>query len=110
MDRVEGEGGEEAQKSQRNRDGDRRRSGEMQKVKDGGRETDRARQLLASSGVTRAPPLWPVPGSPGPPLTCLGQGASGTARLGDAVLPKLRQEESQAAKLLLHLLVLGDHQ
>lgn len=33
-----------------------------------------------------------------------GAGASGTARLGDSVLPELRQEESQAAKLLLHLL------
>ena len=104
------EGGEAAQKSQRNRDEDRRWSGEMQKIKDGGREMDGTVQLLASDGATRALPLWPVPGSPGPSLTCLGQGASGTARLGDGVLPKLRQEESQAAKFLLHLLVLGDHE
>lgn len=76
----------------------------MQKIKDGGREMDGTVQLLASDGATRALPLWPVPGSPGPSLTCLGQGASGTARLGDGVLPKLRQEESQAAKFLLHLL------
>lgn len=34
-----------------------------------------------------------VRGAPRPPLTCLGA-ASGTARLGDSVLPKLRQDES----------------
>lgn len=28
------------------------------------------------------------------PLTCLRQGSSGTARLGDSVLPELRQEDS----------------
>lgn len=35
---------------------------------------------------------------------CLGQEASSTASLGASVLPKLRQDESQATKLLLHLL------
>ena len=58
-------------------------------------------------GATLVPPPQAVPGSTSPPLTCLGQGASGTARLGDSALPERRQEESQAAKLLLHLLVGG---
>lgn len=43
---------------------------------------------------TLVPPLWAVLGLLVPPLTCLGQEASGTARLGDRVFPKLRQEES----------------
>lgn len=60
-------------------------------------------------------PLWcPFSGrclGPTPTTTHLpGAGASGTARLGDSVLPELRQEESQAAKLLLHLLGWGGHQ
>lgn len=70
---------------------------------------DGAVQRQVPEVATLVPPLQAVPGSPSPPLTCLGQGSSGTARLGDSVLPEWRQEESQAAKLLLHLLV-GDPQ
>lgn len=54
---------------------------------------------------TLVPPLWAELRPSGSPLTCPGQKASGTARLREAVLPKLRQEESQATKFLLHLLV-----
>ena len=57
---------------------------------------------------TLVPPLWAVLGPLVPPLTCLGQEASGTARLGDRVFPKLRQEESYTTEFLFHLLVGGD--
>lgn len=62
-------------------------------------------------GEPEVPMLIPLSrGSARPPrplLTCLGQEASSTASLGASVLPKLRQDESQATKLLLHLLVGG---
>lgn len=110
MNRVEGRVGKQHRRARETEMETGGGVGRRRKSKMEGEKPDGAVQPLASDAAARAPPLWTVPGSPGLPLTCLGQGTSGTARLGDGVLPKLRQEESQAAKLLLHLLVLGDHQ
>lgn len=93
-------GRERTQKSPRRRtDRDRRQTG------DAGRQEDEAVEKGAPEMPTLVPPLWEELRPSGSPLTCLGQEASGTARLLDAVLPKLRQEEPQATKFLLHLLV-----
>lgn len=64
-------------KTDRRRDGGRRLIREIQK------DADMGGEMVAAV----------VRGAPRPPLTCLGA-ASGTARLGDSVLPKLRQDES----------------
>lgn len=56
----------------------------------------------------RVPPSPHLTWAPSP-LTCLEQGASGTARRGYGVLPHLRQEQSQAAESLFHFLF-GGHQ
>lgn len=113
-DREKGRVGKEHKRA---RETETDRNGQMEaeaeggdaEIKDRGREMDGAVQWRVPEVATLVPPLQAVPGSPSPPLTCLGQGSSGTARLGDSVLPERRQEESQAAKLLLHLLV-GDPQ
>lgn len=43
-------------------------------------------------GCDSGPPSLGSTWAPSSPPTCLGQGASGTARLWDSVLPKLRQD------------------
>lgn len=109
----QGEGGEAA----RGGDEGRRRTGranteepkknsQSQEVEWGeaGGQQEGAVEKGAPEMPTAVPPLRQSCKPSGCPLTCPGQGASGTARLGGGVLPKLRQEESQATKFFLHLL------
>lgn len=96
----EREGGEKAKNGLRNRNGQRWRDAKV-----GWGDSERGR--TGEERMWRGPwcPFSGQCSAPRSPLTCLGQGASGAARLGDSVLSQLRQGESQATKLLLHLLV-----